>query len=209
MPDVTELRTAHTADLGPGLVSAVRDLMDAVFDGVSDDTFDNALGGVHALILEDGELIAHGSVVQRRMLYDGRALRTGYVEGVAVRADRRRRGHGDAVMAELERVIRSAYHLGALGASPLGSHLYAARGWQLWQGPSSALTLGVGLPAIAAGAGPASRRPHPSRPPRLPPGCGREPARNRTDATSARSGPCRCHIGTVRRGPGPGLARDA
>ena len=137
---MTELRTAHTADLGPGLVSAIRDLMDAVFDGVSDDTFDNALGGVHALILEDGELIAHGSVVQRRMLYDGRALRTGYVEGVAVRADRRRRGHGDAVMAELERVIRSAYHLGALGASPLGSHLYAARGWQLWQGPSSTLT---------------------------------------------------------------------
>jgi hypothetical protein len=35
---VTELRTAHTADLGTGLVSAVRDLMDAVFDGVSDDT---------------------------------------------------------------------------------------------------------------------------------------------------------------------------
>jgi aminoglycoside 2'-N-acetyltransferase I len=65
---VTELRTAHTADLGPSLVAAIRDLMDAVFDGVSDDTFDNALGGVHALILEDGELIAHGSVVQRRML---------------------------------------------------------------------------------------------------------------------------------------------
>ena len=140
MPDVTELRTAHTADLDAGLVSAIRDLMNAVFDGVSDDTFDNALGGVHALILEDGELIAHGSVVQRRLLYDGRALRTGYVEGVAVRADRRRRGHAATVMAELERVIRSAYHLGALGASPEGSLLYAARGWQLWQGPCSAMT---------------------------------------------------------------------
>jgi aminoglycoside 2'-N-acetyltransferase I len=140
MRDVTELRIAHTADLGAGLVPAIRELMNAVFDGVSDDTFDNTLGGVHALILEDGELIAHGSVVQRRLLYDGRALRTGYVEGVAVRADRRRRGHGDTVMAELERVIRSAYHIGALGASPDGSRLYAARRWQLWQGPSSALT---------------------------------------------------------------------
>ena len=47
---MTELRTAHTADLGPSLVAAVRDLMYAVFDGVSDDTFDNALGGVHALM---------------------------------------------------------------------------------------------------------------------------------------------------------------
>ena len=140
MPSVTELRTAHTADLGASTTSAIRDLMNAVFDGVSDDTFDNTLGGLHALLFEDGELIAHGSVVQRRMLYDGRALRAGYVEGVAVRADRRRRGHGDAVMAELERVIRSAYHLGALGASPVGSRLYASRGWQLWQGPSSALT---------------------------------------------------------------------
>jgi aminoglycoside 2'-N-acetyltransferase I len=137
---VTELRTAHTADLDASAVSAIRALMNAVFGGVSDDIFDNALGGVHALIFEDGELIAHGSVVQRRLLHNRRALRTGYVEGVAVRADRRRRGHGATVMAELERVIRSAYHLGALGASPDGSRLYAARGWQLWQGPSSALT---------------------------------------------------------------------
>ena len=47
MADATELRIAHTADLGPGLVSAIRDLMNAVFNGVSDDTFDNTLGGVH------------------------------------------------------------------------------------------------------------------------------------------------------------------
>jgi len=42
-----------------------------------------------------------------------------------------------------------------------------------------------------AGPGPASRRPHPSRPPRLPPGCGRR----------ARPEPCRCHIGPVRSVP--------
>jgi aminoglycoside 2'-N-acetyltransferase I len=142
MPDMTELRTAHTADLDASMVSAIRDLMNAVFDGVSDDTFDNTLGGVHALIVEGGQLIAHGSVVQRRMLYGGRALRTGYVEGVAVRTDRRRHGHGATVMAELERVIRSAYHLGALGASPDGRLLYDSRGWQRWQGPCSAMTPG-------------------------------------------------------------------
>jgi aminoglycoside 2'-N-acetyltransferase I len=137
---VPELRTAHTAELDTGAKSAIRSLMDTAFGTVSDDTFDNVLGGVHALILEDGELIGHGSVVQRRLLYGGRALRTGYVEGVAVRADRRRQGHGAALMATLERVIRSAYQLGALGASTEGGLLYAARGWQLWRGPSSALT---------------------------------------------------------------------
>ena len=52
---MTELRTAHTADLGAAEKAAIRGLMDAVFDGVSDDTFDNALGGMHALIVS-GEL---------------------------------------------------------------------------------------------------------------------------------------------------------
>jgi aminoglycoside 2'-N-acetyltransferase I len=114
--------------------------MDAAFDRVSDDTFENVLGGVHALVVEEGELVGHGSVVQRRLLHAGRALRTGYVEGVAVRQDRRRQGHGAAMMSALERVVRTAYQLGALGASIEGSRLYAARGWQLWRGPSSALT---------------------------------------------------------------------
>ena len=59
---MTELRTAHTADLGAEEKAAIRSLMDTAFDGVSDDTFDNVLGGVHALILDDGELIGHGSV---------------------------------------------------------------------------------------------------------------------------------------------------
>jgi aminoglycoside 2'-N-acetyltransferase I len=140
MANVTELRTAHTADLDASARSAIRQLMDAAFGGVSDDTFDNALGGVHALIFEDGDLIAHGSVVQRRLLHNRLALRTGYVEGVAVREDCRRRGHGATVMTELERVIRAAYQLGALGASAAGSLLYASRGWQPWQGPCSAMT---------------------------------------------------------------------
>jgi len=138
--DVIELRTAHTADLDTAARSAIRVLMDDAFGGVSDDTFENVLGGVHALLVEDGELIGHASVVQRRLLHGGRALRTGYIEGVAVRHDRRRRGHGAAMMSVLERVVRSAYQLGALGASVDGGRLYAARGWQLWQGPSSALT---------------------------------------------------------------------
>ena len=137
---MTELRTAHTADLDPSTRSAIRRLMDAAFGRVRDETFENVLGGVHALVVEDGELIGHGSVVQRRLVHTGRGLRTGYVEGVAVRADRRRQGHGAAIMSALERVVRSAYQLGALGASTDGSRLYTSRGWQLWRGPSSVMT---------------------------------------------------------------------
>jgi hypothetical protein len=44
---VTELATAHTADLDAHTRSAIRVLMDAAFGGVSDDTSENVLGGVH------------------------------------------------------------------------------------------------------------------------------------------------------------------
>ena len=100
-----EQRTAHTADLDGDTKTAVRALMDAAFGGVSDETFDNVLGGVHTLVFEAGELIGHASVVQRRLLHGGRALRAGYIEGVAVRSDRRRRGHGDATMVALIRSL--------------------------------------------------------------------------------------------------------
>jgi aminoglycoside 2'-N-acetyltransferase I len=95
---------------------------------------------MHVLVWEGAELVGHASVIQRRLLYDGRALRAGYVEGVGVRADRRGRGHGAAMMDALERVVRGAYELGALGAADTATAFYAARGWKLWRGPSSALT---------------------------------------------------------------------
>ena len=58
---------------------------------------------MHAIVEEDGVIVAHGAVVQRRLLHGGRALRTGYVEGVAVRPDRQRRGLGAALMTALAR----------------------------------------------------------------------------------------------------------
>jgi aminoglycoside 2'-N-acetyltransferase I len=67
-------------------------------------------------------------------------LRTGYLEGVAVRADRRGRGHGSALMDAAERVIRGAYDLGALGSTEQAAGFYAARGWTRWEGPTAALT---------------------------------------------------------------------
>jgi aminoglycoside 2'-N-acetyltransferase I len=142
MVRVAELRTAHTADLDAPTLAAARALLDDVFDDMTDHDWEHALGGVHALVWEGAELIGHASVIQRRLLNGGRALRAGYVEGVGVRADRRGRGHGTAMMAVLERVVRGAYEIGALGATDEAAAFYVARGWQLWQGPCSALTPG-------------------------------------------------------------------
>lgn len=132
---------AHTSDLDDPALAAARALLDDVFAGdLTDDDWEHTLGGMHALLWEGPELVGHAAVVQRRMLHGGRALRTGYVEGVGVRADRRGHGHGAALMAALERVVRRAYDVGALSASDVGAEFYARRGWQLWRGPSSALT---------------------------------------------------------------------
>ena len=132
MPGV---RTAHTADLDAATAAAARRLMDDVFDGdFSDEDWEHGLGGIHALVWEGADLIGHASVVQRRLLHGGRALRAGYVEALGVRADRRRRGYADALMQALERVIRGAYELGALSATEEAVRLYEGRGWRRWQG---------------------------------------------------------------------------
>lgn len=67
-------------------------------------------------------------------------LRTGYVEGVAVRPDTRGQGHGAAVMTALENVIRGAYEVGALASSEQAVTFYASRGWQQWTGVASVIT---------------------------------------------------------------------
>ena len=142
MANVTSVvRTAHTADLYAETLDAAQRLLEAAFgDEWSSHDWDHALGGVHALAWEGDELVGHAAVVQRRLLHRGHALRSGYVEGVAVRADRRRRGHAEALMEALEPVMRRAYDLGALSATDAAAPLYAGRGWQLWRGPLSALT---------------------------------------------------------------------
>jgi aminoglycoside 2'-N-acetyltransferase I len=135
------VRTAHTAELDAATLEAARGLLELAFAGdFSDDDWEHSLGGMHALVWVEGELVGHGSVIQRRLLHRGRALRTGYVEGVGVHPDQQRRGHATAMMEALEQVVRGAYDVGALGASDEAVRLYESRGWERWQGPTSVLS---------------------------------------------------------------------
>jgi aminoglycoside 2'-N-acetyltransferase I len=134
------VRTAHTAQVEPGTLADARNLLYAVFDDMTGEDWEHSLGGIHALAYQGGELVGHAALVQRRLLHGGRALRTGYVEGVGVRAEHRRQGHATAMMEALERVIRDAYEVGALGATDEASLFYSGRGWRLWGGRLSALT---------------------------------------------------------------------
>lgn len=130
-----DVRIAHTSALDHEALTTIRAFLADAFDGDFDDAdWDHTLGGVHALVRGGDGLVAHGAVVQRRLLHGGRALRAGYVEGVAVRADRRRRGYGTAVMRALDDVIRAAYDVGGLSASEEPARLYRSLGWTRWRG---------------------------------------------------------------------------
>jgi aminoglycoside 2'-N-acetyltransferase I len=135
------IRVAHTADLDAATLERARAMLVEAFEGdFAPDDWEHALGGMHAVAREGEQIVGHASLIQRRLLHGGRALRTGYVEGVGVRADRRGRGIGAALMDPLERLLRGGFDVGALGATDAGARLYERRGWVGWRGPTSALT---------------------------------------------------------------------
>jgi aminoglycoside 2'-N-acetyltransferase I len=136
-----EIQVAHTAELDPLVLVKARELLDLVFAGeMTDADWEHAMGGMHAIAWRADLLVGHASVVQRRIVHDGQALRTGYVEGVGVHPEWQRQGAGGRMMEALERIIEAAYDIGALGATDEAFSLYERRGWVRWLGPTSAIT---------------------------------------------------------------------
>lgn len=137
---MSRIEVGHTGLLPPAVLAQAQALLGDVFDDLTDDDWEHCLGGLHALAWDGHALVGHAALVQRRLLHAGRAWRTGYVEGVAVRVESRRRGHGAALMTSLEQVARGAYDLAALAATDEGAAFYAARGWRRWRGPTAVLS---------------------------------------------------------------------
>lgn len=143
MHGIHTARLIHTADLDAELREGARRMVIEAFGGsevdFTDADWEHALGGMHAMICHRGALIAHGSVVQRRLIHRDAPLRCGYLEAIAVKEEWRGRGLASAVMNALEQVLRGAYDMGALSASEAGRPMYIARGWLPWQGVTSVL----------------------------------------------------------------------
>jgi aminoglycoside 2'-N-acetyltransferase I len=134
---MTRLRSALTAELSGAELAALRRLVFEAFGGRFDaHDWDHALGGVHVLAVEDDGVVAHGAVVPRTLAAGGRALRTGYVEAMATRGDRRGRGLATLVMREVGRVVEQGYELGALSDGTGIPGFYQRLGWETWQGPT-------------------------------------------------------------------------
>ena len=87
---MTGVRRATTAALGVDELAALRRLVFEAFGGGSTSTTGTTRsGGCTCWPRRTVWWVAHGAVVGRTMVGRGRALRTGYVEGVATRGDRR------------------------------------------------------------------------------------------------------------------------
>lgn len=137
------LRVVPTHALAPAELAALRAMLDRAFadddDGpLAEEDWQHALGGLHVLAEDDGRFVGHAAIVQRELHVDGRPVRTGYVEAVAVEPDRQGRGVGSAVMAAAAVEIRARYELGALATGRLG--FYQRLGWRTWRGPSGVRT---------------------------------------------------------------------
>jgi len=111
--------------------------MHAAFDDFTDDDLEHGLGGTHWLFELEGRVVAHASVVERRLEIDRRSYRAGYVEAVAVEPGRQGHGLGSRLMAAATAHIRAAYELGALGTGE--QPFYERLGWERWAGRSEVI----------------------------------------------------------------------
>lgn len=137
------LRRLATAELTDVELRSIRAILDEAFgsdeeERFTDDDWDHAVGGIHFVLDLGGEIVAHASVVERRLEIDGLPVRTGYVEAVAVAASWHGDGLGSIVMSDVTVWIAERFELGALGT---GRHRFYERlGWLTWRGPSSVRT---------------------------------------------------------------------
>ena len=132
------LRRVATDELTDDEIQAARRVLWAAFEdpdeGMTEDDWAHALGGVHVLLELDGEIVGHASVVERELHVDGRSLRTGYVEAVAIDPRQQRIGLGSQLMTAIDSVVVERFELGALGTG--SPEFYERLGWLRWDGPT-------------------------------------------------------------------------
>jgi aminoglycoside 2'-N-acetyltransferase I len=136
------VRRATTSELTPREIATLRRMMTAAFEHkhstFDDADWEHAVGGIHVLVEGGGEILSHGSVVERRLELGGLLVTSGYVEAVATWPDHQHRGYGTLVMREIADLIRAGYAIGALSTGVEG--FYERLGWERWLGSTAVRT---------------------------------------------------------------------
>src|SRR4029450_576885 len=83
-PDPPVIRLVSSEALRPAAGGVLRELFDEAWsddaEGFTDQDWSHAIGGVHVIAEADGRVVAHASVVQRKLHTAGHRLGAGYVE---------------------------------------------------------------------------------------------------------------------------------
>ena len=132
--DGVTIRRATTAELTPADHAGLVAVLHAAFDDLTPEDVEHAMGGVHWLAETGGRVVGHASVVPRILEADGRPIRTGYMEAVAVHPDLQRHGVGTRLIVEADAHVTAEYEMGALGTGEQA--FYERLGWERWQGPT-------------------------------------------------------------------------
>ena len=141
------VQSLSTQELSALELIELRTLLRVAFDGdFSDDDWAHALGGRHFLATCEGAIVAHAAVVARELRIGERLLHSGYVEGVAVAEQWRRRGYGHSVVAQATKYITERFELGALSAAERHHGFYGRLGWRRWRGPTAVMVEGLARP---------------------------------------------------------------
>lgn len=149
MTDVA-IRRAKTAALTMPEIARIREILAAAFEGdehggFTEDDWQHALGGVHFLVEARGAIVGHAAVVERELhvgVDPAIAIRSGYVEAVAIDPARQRSGLGSELMRDVAAHLAERYELGALGTGR--QPFYERLGWQIWRGPTGVRVAGAG-----------------------------------------------------------------
>jgi aminoglycoside 2'-N-acetyltransferase I len=129
------VRLVESRNLTDAERAAIRRLLDEAFGGdFSDDDWQHALGGWHAMVGPAESVVAHAALVERRICVGARELRCGYVEAVAVKPGHQRAGLGTAVMSKITELILARFDMGALSTGEWP--FYQRLGWERWRGPT-------------------------------------------------------------------------
>jgi len=131
------LRSVQTDELEPDDRDELTRLCEAAFERTFDALAARVGPGLHVIGELSGRVVTHAMIVDRG-IYIGhepdQAVDVGYVENVATLPQHRGAGFGSRVMAEVGRIIREEYALGALATTSNG--FYGRLGWETWAGPT-------------------------------------------------------------------------
>src|SRR6185369_6085153 len=130
-----DVRLLESSRLSAAECRALRRLLDEAFDGdFSDEDWQHAIGGWHAIVSTRGSMVAHAAAVERHLVVDGHGFRTAYVEAVAVKPRHQRTGLGTAVLSRITSFVLAQFELGALSSGEWS--FYERLGWERWRGPT-------------------------------------------------------------------------